>query len=419
MESPREPLIDIGANLTNAAFRDHLPGVIARAREAGLAAIVVTGTSVEVSEAATRLASDHPAFLYATAGVHPHHARDWSESSRQALAQLLRSENVVAAGECGLDFERNYSPPAAQVNCFRQQLELACELGKPLFLHCRGAHRQFIEVLDGCSRLPRLVVHCFTEGPEQVRAYIARGWYIGITGWICDERRGAALREAVREIPLQRLLVETDAPYLIPLNKPDARRRDRNEPAYLPWTVKKLAECRSQIEPWIAHATTCAAMEIFGLGGKTQGAQIYNYRMVTHRLATSGQPTEAQLAAMAREGFGAVINLALHNDPRYSLPDETGLVRSLGMEYVHIPVQFDRPTQADLSAFFAAMELHKEQKVLVHCAANMRVSAFVGLYRAIRERLPDEEAFSVMKTIWEPNPVWAAFIAAMLEAQRK
>jgi protein tyrosine phosphatase (PTP) superfamily phosphohydrolase (DUF442 family) len=89
------------------------------------------------------------------------------------------------------------------------------------------------------------------------------------------------------------------------------------------------------------------------------------------------------------------------------------------MEYVHIPVQFDRPTQADLSAFFAAMELHKEQKVLVHCAANMRVSAFVGLYRAIRERLPDEEAFSVMKTIWEPNPVWAAFIAAMLEAQRK
>jgi len=419
-QSSKAPLIDIGANLTNGAFRDDLPAVLARARDAGLGTILITGTSIDGSEAATRLVLDHPGFLHATAGVHPHHASDWNESGREALAQLLRRDEVVAAGECGLDFERNYSPREAQLLCFRQQLELACDLGKPLFLHCRGAHRAFVEILDEFqSRLPRLVVHCFTEGAEQVRVYLERGWCIGITGWLCDEKRGAALRQAVREIPLQRLLVETDAPYLIPLNKAGARRQHRNEPAFLPWIVKKLADCRGQSDALVGHATTCTARELFSLAGEPRPTDIYNYRKVDDRLATSGQPTEAQLAAVAREGFEVVINLALHHDPRYSLPDERALVESLGMAYVHIPVPFDNPGEADLQAFFAAMERHKESSVLVHCAANMRVSAFVGLYREIRQGRPAQEAFSVMRTIWEPNPIWAAFISRMLEAQRK
>ncbi len=141
---------------------------------------------------------------------------------------------------------------------------------------------------------------------------------------------------------------------------------------------------------------------------------IYNYQPVNDRLATAGQPTEAQLVAIAQAGFEVVINLALHTDPRYSLPDEPGLVRSLGLEYVHIPVQFDNPQESDLLAFFAAMDRHSQQKRWVHCAANKRVSAFVGLYQTIQQQQPPEQAFQLMRQIWQPNPVWAGFIAAML-----
>lgn len=144
---------------------------------------------------------------------------------------------------------------------------------------------------------------------------------------------------------------------------------------------------------------------------------IYEYLAVDTTLSTSGQPTEAQLAAVAHAGFRVVINLALHNDPRYSLRDEPSLVKALGMEYIHIPVQFDAPTEADLLAFFAAMERHQGEKVMAHCAANMRVSAFLGLYRAIKLGQPVEQAFSLMKTIWEPNPVWTTFISVMLGKQ--
>lgn len=145
---------------------------------------------------------------------------------------------------------------------------------------------------------------------------------------------------------------------------------------------------------------------------------IYNYRPVDALLATSGQPTEAQLAAVAREGFAVVINLALHDDPRYSLPDEEKMVKSLGMEYVHIPVQFGAPTEADADAFFAAMEQHRGKKVLVHCAANKRVIAFLGLYRVLEQGWQPEEAFQLMGTVWQPDEAWSAFLANMLATRR-
>ena len=151
---------------------------------------------------------------------------------------------------------------------------------------------------------------------------------------------------------------------------------------------------------------------------KSEITDIYAYQAIDALLSTSGQPTEAQLAAAARAGFSVVINLALHNDPRYSLRDEASTVKALGMEYIHIPVQFDAPTEAGLLAFFAAMADHRDKKIIAHCAANMRVSAFLGLYRAIRQGQPIEEAFSLMKTIWQPNPVWAAFISDMLSKHR-
>lgn len=152
--------------------------------------------------------------------------------------------------------------------------------------------------------------------------------------------------------------------------------------------------------------------------GKSQISEIYRYQPVNDTLATSGQPTEAQFALLAREGFEVVVNLALHDDPRYSLRDEPGLVRSLGMEYIHIPVAFDAPGESDLLAFFDAMEGHQGQKTFVHCAANKRVSAFVGLYRSIKRSEPADRAFALMKSIWEPDPVWASFISSMLAKHR-
>lgn len=131
-------------------------------------------------------------------------------------------------------------------------------------------------------------------------------------------------------------------------------------------------------------------------------------------LSTSGQPTEAQLSALADQGYEVVINLGLHNDPRYSLPDEAGLVKSLGMTYIHIPVQFNVPSENDLESFFIAMESHQNKKVHVHCAANARVTAFLGLYHLIRQGKSKEEAFAPMKSIWEPDDVWSSFINSML-----
>ena len=141
---------------------------------------------------------------------------------------------------------------------------------------------------------------------------------------------------------------------------------------------------------------------------------IYHYRAVDDLLGTSGQPTEAQLAAIAQAGFTAVINLALHDDPRYSLRDEAGTVESLGLDYVHIPVQFAAPRQSELQAFFDAMDARSGEKLWVHCAANIRVSAFLGLYRMIRQGWPRERAFALMDGLWKPNEVWDAFITQSL-----
>jgi len=141
---------------------------------------------------------------------------------------------------------------------------------------------------------------------------------------------------------------------------------------------------------------------------------IYNYRQAAPDLGTSGQPREDELQAIADADYEVIVNLALHDDPRYSLKDEASSVRALGLEYIHIPVQFDSPRESDLVSFFEAMEHHKGRRVWVHCAANMRVSAFLGLYWRIREGWPEHRAFALLREIWEPNAVWAEFIGSQL-----
>ena len=143
--------------------------------------------------------------------------------------------------------------------------------------------------------------------------------------------------------------------------------------------------------------------------------EIYNFRAIEDALSTSGQPTEAQLRTAAAEGYEVIINLALHDDPRYSLPDETSLVEGLGMVYVHIPVQFDAPREDDLFTFFQAMGKYKDKKIHIHCAANMRVTAFLGLYRTVKQGQIEVDAFETMRSVWKPNDVWSAFITSMLD----
>jgi TatD DNase family protein len=257
-------LIDIGANLTHSAFRDDLPAVLARAREAAVATIIVTGTTVEESREAAALADAHPDMLFATAGVHPHHARDCGPETIRDLTELARHGRVVAIGECGLDFNRNYSPHPDQEKWFVAQLELGLVLKKPVFLHSRDAHPRFAQILKH-HQVERGVAHCFTGEKAELRAYVDLGLYIGITGWICDERRGRHLLELVKEIPADRLLVETDAPYLTPRDlKPQPRAR-RNEPAFLPHIVKTVARALGRPAQEVAAETARNAAALFSL----------------------------------------------------------------------------------------------------------------------------------------------------------
>ena len=258
-------LVDIGANLAHDSFDADRAAVLERARAAGVTRIVVTGSSRESSRKALELARAHPGVLYATAGLHPHHASEYSPEHEALFRELAAAPEVVALGECGLDYFRNYSPHADQRRAFEGQLRLAIDLRKPLFLHQRDAHAEFLPMLkEHRAQLAGAVVHCFTDTVAALEDYLALDCSIGITGWICDERRGLGLREAAKRIPDDRLLVETDAPYLLPRTAPKTAHR-RNEPALLPYVVRALAEARGQAEDHVGRVTTDNAKRFFRL----------------------------------------------------------------------------------------------------------------------------------------------------------
>jgi len=259
-------LIDIGANLAHDSFDDDRDEVLQRAADAGVARIVITGSSDDSNARAAALAETSNGKLFSTAGVHPHHASDYTDESDALIRSLVAKDAVVAVGECGLDYFRNFSPRDAQLDAFRRQLQIAKETGLPVFLHQRDAHDDFIDVLEpSLPELSRAVAHCFTGEHESLREYIELGLYIGITGWICDERRGKHLHDIVSVVPDDRLLIETDAPYLLPRTiKPKPKTR-RNEPAYLPEVLRVVAEARGQSEDHIAQITTENATRFFAL----------------------------------------------------------------------------------------------------------------------------------------------------------
>jgi TatD DNase family protein len=222
-----------------------------------VAQIVVTGANLAGSAAAVALAAHHPGILFATAGVHPHHAHELREEDLPQLRELLATPGVVAAGECGLDYYRNFSPRAAQLRAFEWQLQLAADCGVPVFLHQRDAHEDFIAMVRAHrGALAGGVAHCFTGGERELEDYLALDLSIGITGWFCDERRGAHLRSLVARIPARRLMLESDAPYLLPRDLAPRPRSRRNEPMYLPHIGAAIAAARAEsVETCAAHTT--------------------------------------------------------------------------------------------------------------------------------------------------------------------
>ncbi|MFP4136811.1 MAG: TatD family hydrolase [Halomonas sp.] len=263
------PLVDIGANLTHASFARDLPAVLARARAANVTTLILTGTDREHAEQAVALCREQGGAglaLHATAGVHPHDASRWDADLAAAMAELQRHPEVVAVGECGLDFNRNFSPPVDQERALEAQLAIAAECGKPLFLHERDAGRRLREMLHAWrDDLTDAVVHCFTADRETLFGYLDLDLHIGLTGWLCDERRGHHLRELVGEIPAARLMVETDCPYLLPRNLPARLKGRRHEPALLPWIVREIARWRGESEATLARATSATARRFFRL----------------------------------------------------------------------------------------------------------------------------------------------------------
>jgi len=259
-------MFDIGVNLTSTQFAKDREKVVKRAREAGVTGMLITGTNALESQQACSLAQQHPNYCWSTAGVHPHHASEWSGETAATLRRLAENERVVAIGECGLDFNRNFSEPEQQAYAFEAQLALAAELSLPVFLHCREAHERFIAILTPwLPKLPAAVLHCFTGTREELEACLAVGLSIGITGWVCDERRGQALRELMPLIPAERLLLETDAPWLLPRDMHPRPASRRNEPCFLPHIVQQVALLRGEDAGELAEQTALNARKLFGL----------------------------------------------------------------------------------------------------------------------------------------------------------
>jgi len=260
-------LVDIGLNLSSSRFDRDRDAVVQRAVAAGVTRLLLTGTSVDESRTVAGYAEHYAPWCYATAGVHPHDASSFDDSSLAVLTTLLAQPRVLAVGETGLDFNRNYSPPEAQERAFEAQIELARSTRLPLFLHERDAAQRMIDMLKAtrdnwCGG----VIHCFTGDRASLHAYLDLGLYIGITGWVCDERRGLELQGLVREIPADRLLLETDAPYLLPRSLPNPPKDKRNEPRYLGHIAQVVAELRECSLDELAATSSANAERLFRFG---------------------------------------------------------------------------------------------------------------------------------------------------------
>jgi TatD DNase family protein len=262
--------IDIGINLTNKQFQNDIDDVVQDAIDADVSQMILTGTSVRNSEASLEIAKQYPGVLYATAGIHPHDAKSFDAQSISKLRNLLKQQQVVSVGECGLDFDRDFSPRNKQEECYKAQLELAIEVQKPLFLHERSAFNSFINITkDYLPQLPKAVVHCFTGTLQEAKTYLDNGFYLGFTGAISDVKRFSHLKEVIQYVPLDRMMIETDAPFMLPKNVPNNLLKKyherRCEPAFLPFVAAIVAQFKGVSGIKVAEETTRNAKDFFGI----------------------------------------------------------------------------------------------------------------------------------------------------------
>lgn len=252
-------MFDIGANLTSNHFSDDLDSVIGESFEAGVKKICITSSNLQDVRNAKKITEKYEN-LYYSVGFHPHNAKDFKVEFLKDMSVHLNDPKAICLGEMGLDFNRNFSSKEEQILCFESQLSLAKSISKPLFLHQRDAHEEFLSVLDNHKFNQKLIVHCFTGNLSELEDYLKRDFYIGITGWVCDLKRGEELRECINHIPQDKLLIETDSPYLSPRKK-----IRRNEPKFLIDVAEEVASLRQEEKESIINSSYENSLDFFNL----------------------------------------------------------------------------------------------------------------------------------------------------------
>ena len=252
-------LVDTHAHYNDMGFVKDVPDLRQRALQAGVVIVVCVGYEVPSSRRAVMLAQKY-SDVYATVGVHPHDVEGMTPRAWEALRLLAGEERVVALGEMGMDFYRNLSSHRVQEQVFRQQLELALELHMPVVIHDRDAHDETMEILKEFPGLAGVVMHCFSGRRQMAEECLARGFYLGVGGTLTYPKNNA-LVDIIRTAPLDRILLETDCPYL----SPQPWRGERNEPSYLPAVAEKLAELRGITKQDVAVATTANALRFYNI----------------------------------------------------------------------------------------------------------------------------------------------------------
>ena len=252
-------MFDIGANLTSSHFSDDLDSVLDESFEAGVKKICITSSNLQDVRNAKKI-TERNKNLYYSVGFHPHNAKDFKIEFLKEMSIYLDDPRAICLGEMGLDFNRNFSSREEQILCFESQLSLANSINKPLFLHQRDAHEEFLSILDNYKFNQKLIVHCFTGNLSELEDYLKRDFYIGITGWVCDLKRGLDLRECINHIPQDKLLIETDSPYLSPRKK-----IRRNEPKFLIDVAEEVARLRQQTKESIVKSSYENSLNFFNL----------------------------------------------------------------------------------------------------------------------------------------------------------
>ncbi len=304
-------IVDTHAHLTLEGLREDLDAVLSRAREAGVGEIITVGIDLPDSRAAVELASSRPG-VWATVGVHPHDVQGLAARDLDDLAELAGSDSVVAWGEVGLDYYRNRSPREAQRRWFREQVVRARELGLPVVVHDREAHRDTLEILGEESRGGSLrgVMHCFSGDAALAREVLALGFHLSVPGTVTYPKN-EELRRVVAVTPLERLLLETDCPFLAP----QPVRGRRNEPAYLRHTAEAVARVRGLDVGDVARTTTRASRELFGVGAVEGGKVAYAIRRSLYLNLTARCTNRCSFCAKNRSPLVKGHDLTLAEEP--------------------------------------------------------------------------------------------------------